>query len=84
MTTTAKQSAEESRVEDKKLKYMKGPWVRIEADALHSRNFTGKVDLGNYWDPVEVESGALARRIAGLNAEGYRNITTRRIVKEPE
>ena len=74
--------SETTKQEDKKPpKYKDGPWVRVEADGLR---FRGRVDLGNYWEPLEVDNGNLARRLANVEAQGYQNITTRRIVKEPE
>jgi hypothetical protein len=75
--------SESPKQEEKKPKYKDGPWIRIEADALTSKT-AGRVDLGSYWVPSEVDSGVLARRIAALEAQGYQNITTRRIEKEPE
>lgn len=68
--------------QDQQKRY-RGPWWKLEADALHSRSFTGRVDLGTYSQP-EVDSGALARRIQALQAEGYKNITTREIAAENE
>jgi hypothetical protein len=69
--------------EEKKPKYKDGPWIRVEADALTSKT-AGRVDLGSYWEPSEVDSGVLFRRIAALTAQGYQNITTRHISKDAE
>lgn len=68
--------------EEKATRY-RGPWHRVEADAMHSRNYSGKVDLGTYTEP-EREKGIVAKRIEQLQSQGYRNISVREIPKEEQ
>jgi hypothetical protein len=61
----------------------RGPWHVVEADAMHSRNYTGKVSLGTYTEPDRIK-GVLAKRVQDVTAQGYRNVAVREIPKEAE
>jgi hypothetical protein len=56
----------------------RGPRFRIEADALVSKTYTGKVDLGSY-SLTEKNKGRIDKRIEQLTVEGYRNIRVREV-----
>jgi hypothetical protein len=50
---------------------------RLEADALYSKTYTGRVDKGTY---MGNERDRLTRRIEALKAEGYKNISVREVL----
>lgn len=50
-----------------------GPWYRIEANALHSKGYGGRIDLGTYTEP-ERKKGVVTDRIADLKQQGYQEI----------
>jgi hypothetical protein len=59
----------------------RGPRFRVEADALHSRTYTGKVDLGTY-SLKERDKGAVDRRVQQLTHEGYKNLNVVEVLSE--
>jgi hypothetical protein len=66
--------------EQKEARY-NGPWHAITADALVSKTYTGRVDLGRYTEP-EKRSGKLDRRLQSLAQQGYKNVAVREIPAE--
>jgi hypothetical protein len=58
-----------------------GPWFAITADAICSKTYTGKVDLGTYTD-IERRKGKLQSRLDSLTAQGYKNVDVREIPAE--
>lgn len=60
-----------------------GPRYRLEANALHSKTYTGKIDLGTYTQK-EKDKGAIDKRIQELEREGYKAVNVREIVKGDE
>lgn len=60
---------------------VRGPRFRIEADALHSKTYVGRIDLGTY-SLAERNKGRVDKRLEELAIEGYKNLNVREVLSD--